>query len=399
VTHKTIIYRIWLAVFFTSTAVAWTVPADFDSDSDVDLSDYGVFLSCYNGPGRPPAARCTRYADFDGDGDVDLSDYGTFLGCYNGPGNLPACPDPRTIVISAGEFQMGDTFDESERNELPVHAVHLDAFRIDRYEVTTQQYVNALNWAYAQGGQIAIIDDTVYKYETGTTYPYCDTFGSHLYSKVVWTGSGFTVVPGRENHPMVIVSWYGAAAYANWRSAMEGRTPCYNLDTWACNFGADGYRLPTEAEWEKAARGLVGGHRFPWSYVDTIHHARANYFSWWEDGAPVYSYDVSPYEGYHPTFDGGALPFTSPVDWFLSNDYSLHDMAGNVLEWCNDWYLSSYYSVSPYENPQGPPSGSGRVLRGGSWSNDAYYCRVAFRGGASPDSRLWNYGFRCAAGT
>ena len=293
------------------------------------------------------------------------------------------------VFIPAGEFLMGDSFGgEGYSGELPRHAVNVDAFYMDKYEVTNQQYADALNWAKGQGNLITVTGGVVYKYNSGTNYPYCDATSSS-YSRITWNGSTFGVVSGKENHPMVQVSWYGAVAYANWRSAMQGRVLCYDLSSWECNFGS-GYRLPTEAEWEKAARGGVADHRFPWSDSDDIQHARANYSS-----SSGYSYDNSPTRGYHPMFSSGDEPYTSPVGYFAANGYGLHDMAGNVWEWCNDWYGGSYYSSSPTNNPCGPSSGTYRVHRGGGWDHDANGCRVAYRiGYCYPVFRLSLLGFR-----
>jgi len=294
-------------------------------------------------------------------------------------------------LIPAGEFLMGDSFNEGGIYELPVHAVYVDAFYMDRYEVTNQQYADALNWARTQGNLITVTSGAIYKYNSGTSYPYCNTTTSSSYSRITWNGSTFGVVAGKENHPMVLVSWYGSAAYANWRSVMEGRTPNYDTTTWACDFAGNGYRLPTEAEWEKAARGGSAGRRFPWSDTDTIQHARANYYS-----SSNYSYDTSPTRGYHPAFSSGGYPYTSPAGYFAPNGYGLYDMAGNVWEWCNDWWGSGYYSISPYDNPRGPTSGSDRVLRGGWWNTRAYNQRCAVRNLGPPGSRSYYIGFRLA---
>jgi formylglycine-generating enzyme len=195
------------------------------------------------------------------------------------------------------------------------------------------------------------------------------------------------------NDPVVCVSWYGAVAYCNWRSEQEGRQPWYNLSTWTCDFTKNGYRLPTEAEWEYAARGGHSNERFPWGI--TITHTQANYFSEWTEGKPVYPYDVNPTEGYHPTWSSdGIFPYTSPVGSFPANGYGLYDMAGNVFVWCNDWYSGTYYSPMPQLNPTGPTTGNWRVLRGGGWDGSSYFCRVSDRNYGYPDYGSDHSGFR-----
>jgi formylglycine-generating enzyme required for sulfatase activity len=277
------------------------------------------------------------------------------------------------VLIPAGEFQMGDHHDGMR--DAPVHAIYVDAFHMDTYEVTKALWDTVRAWGLANG--------------------YTDSYAGG--------GKG-------ADHPVVYVNWYDCVKWCNARSEEEGRTPCYYTDAALTTlyktgevapyvkWDANGYRLPTEAEWEKAARGGTAGRRFPWSDADTIQHARANYCSFWVGGVPFYPYDTSPTEGYHPTFAVGGGPYTSPVGYFAPNGYGLYDMAGNVFEWCNDWYGSTYYSSSPYSNPTGPATGTSRVLRGGGWYLHAYHCRVANRYNYPPDYRVSSHGFRCAAG-
>ena len=121
--------------------------------------------------------------------------------------------------------------------------------------------------------------------------------------------------------------------------------------------------------------------------MDTIQHARANY-----DATPGIPYDTSPTSGYHPDYHSGGQPYTSPVGVFAPNGYGLYDMAGNVYEWCWDWYDGSFYASSPDEDPRGPASGTVRVLRSGSWNY--YDCRVARRGDPFPYIEFFSIGFR-----
>lgn len=299
------------------------------------------------------------------------------------------------VVIPAGDYQMGDSFSvEGDVNERPRHAVHTGKFYMDRAEVTNQQYADGLNWARGQGNLISVNNGVVYQSGSGTTYPYCNVLvgassGTGVpSSQITWNGTAFGVVAGKESYPAVEVSWYGAAAYANWRSAMHGRPLCYDYATWNCNFSA-GYRLPTEAEWERAARGGTEGRRFPWADVDTIDFSRANYYS---SAYPFY--DTVATKGYHPSFSTKGYPYTCPVKQFAANGYGLYGMAGNVWEWCNDWYDAAYYEASPRENPRGPESGSNRVLRGGSWGSVALNLRCAYRSNGVPTYRGMLNGFR-----
>lgn len=298
------------------------------------------------------------------------------------------------VLIPGGTFQMGDHFNEGGSDEVPVHSVTLDSFRVAKYPVTNDQYCEFLNSALEQG-LIIVSSGVVYKSFAWTQYPYCDTSASSPYSQITYDDGVFSVrtKAGRNmnDDPMVMVSWYGAVAYCNWRSLQEGREPCYNLETWECDFSKNGYHLPTEAQWEYAARGGLSGKRFPWG--DTITHAHANY----QADSFAYMYDISPTQGYHPAWKDGIMPYTSPVGSFAPNGYGLYDMAGNVWEWCNDWYSISYYSTSPETDPTGPTLGTDRVLRGGCWNNIAGGCRVAnryYRGPGGRNYSVYGYGFR-----
>ena len=180
------------------------------------------------------------------------------------------------------------------------------------------------------------------------------------------------------------VNWYDCVKWCNARSEREGRPAAYLVGVSAYKTGQSdsvvrnpvaGYRLPTDLEWEYAARGGATGHRFPWSDSDEIQHARANYF-----GTRYFAYDTSPTWNYHPSLDGQETPKTSPAGSFDSNGYRLLDMAGNVMEWCFNWH-SSYLNVA-------------RIACGGSWITYANNCRVGDRSMNLPDNALDFIGFR-----
>jgi sulfatase modifying factor 1 len=205
------------------------------------------------------------------------------------------------------------------------------------------------------------------------------------------------------NHPVQTVNWYDAVKWSNARSQQEGLTPVYYTDTNLTqiyrdgevtpyvNWAANGYRLPTEAEWEKAARGGLIGRRFPWG--DTISENQANYLG----DTNEYSYDLGP-NGYNSIGKIGGEPDTSPVGSFAPNGYGLYDMAGNVVEWCWDWYGTPYAQPST-TNPTGPTTGTDRVERGGVWSYYAVGARCANRSYYSPSAGFsGTVGFRCVKG-
>ena len=194
---------------------------------------------------------------------------------------------------------------------------------------------------------------------------------------------------------MVHVSWYGSVAYCNWRSDQEGYEACYDLSTWECDFSKNGLRLPTEAEWEYAARGGQYSPYFGYPWGNTIEGSQANFGN---SGDP---------------FETGSRPWTAPVGYYdggqipagedMGDMYGLYDMAGNVWEWCNDWYEKRYYDKmpedGPWDNPKGPLETGYRSLRGGGWTLNSEDCQVAKRlnDGFNPDGRYYIFGFRVCA--
>ncbi|MCB9849271.1 MAG: SUMF1/EgtB/PvdO family nonheme iron enzyme [Phycisphaerales bacterium] len=288
------------------------------------------------------------------------------VGCTFGLLALSACLAPAfgadMVLIPAGEFLMGDAFNEGDPGELPRHAVYISAFHVGMYEVTNQEYLAALNWAQTQGDLIAVVDGQVVQPVSKTLLSETSA-GRWSPTPIVWDGESFSVVTGFGNRPVSSVTWYGAAAYCNWLSAMEGRTPSYDTATWVCDYDTDGYRLPTEAEWEKAARGGLTGARYPWG--DTISGIDANY---WESG---------------DDYETLGHPQTTPVGLYFPNEFGLYDTAGNVWEWCNGYLYS--YEQSPYLNPRGTDLVDFRFIRGGSWFHEADNLRTAFRIGLEAD--------------
>jgi sulfatase modifying factor 1 len=282
---------------------------------------------------------------------------------------------------------MGDHHGDGAANEQPVHPVFLDPFNIGTCPTTNLEYAAFLNSASATG-LITVLGGTVYK--AGDDEPYCDTYPTSSESRIVWDEERFSVILGKEHHPVVLVSWYGAAAFANWLSDQEQLTPAYDLETWECDFTTDGYRLPTEAEWECAARGgeYDPYYRFPWG--DEIDGTKANYL---DSGDP---FESEPLPGTTPIgyFNGAQLP----SGYSTANGYGLFDASGNTWEWTNDWHSDTYYSVSPQDNPTGPIVGDSRNIRSGSWnsSEPEHYLRCAVRTDYYPHLR-WNHvGFRIA---
>jgi sulfatase modifying factor 1 len=283
----------------------------------------------------------------------------------------PAADD--MVFIPAGPFTMGDTLD-GESDAAPTN-VYVSAFYMD---------VNLVSYSQWQA---------VYNYATSNGYSF------------VHPGNAQT--NNQPAQPVETVDWYDALKWSNARSQQESLTPVYYTDadltqvftngddgtTIYPNWETNGYRLPTEAEWEKAARGGLSGQRFPWG--DTISESQADYIA---DPNPTnsggYTYDLGPYTGFNTNFDTAHVPFTSPVGYFAPNGYGLNDMAGNLYELCWDWRGTPYGQPTTI-NPTGPPSGINRVLRGGNWESLAIFVRCAYRGYYFPYGANNDFGFRC----
>lgn len=270
---------------------------------------------------------------------------------YLDPGDYPADPlverigdvadvgfdfiDPSTgmefVRVEGWCFQMGDTFGDGGSDEQPVHEVCVDDFYMGKYEVTIDQYRQYLQATGNTGGVDWDDDD-------------CPLRNNSSYSL---SGNKFG---DDDNKPMVEVSWEGARDMARWLSRNSRGE----------------YRLPTEAEWEYAARS--GGKREKYSGGNNVDEV-----AW---------------------YDGNSNDRTHRVGTKAANGLGLHDMSGNVYEWCSDRYDSDYYGTSPRNNPEGPSSGSDRVFRGGGWDGDSRIVRSAYRNWYWPDGTNDGLGFR-----
>jgi formylglycine-generating enzyme required for sulfatase activity len=277
-------------------------------------------------------------------------------------------PPSGMALIPAGLFTMGNTAGDTETDATPTN-VTVSAFYMDVNLVTYSQW------------------QAVYAWATNNGYVFVNA------------GSGKAA-----NHPVVSVDWFDAVKWCNARSQLAGLTPVYYTDKGLtqvytngdngtvvfANWSQTGYRLPTEAEWEKASRGGLIGQRFPWG--NTISESQANYLG----ATAAESYDLGP-NGYNAVFATNGMPYTSPVGYFAANGYGLYDMAGNVFEWCWDWYGTPYGQPTA-TNPTGLGSGIYRVFRGGSWNGEGGNDRCFGRSANYPNAESPYFGFRCVRG-
>ncbi len=270
--------------------------------------------------------------------------------------DLPSGAKPLELVrIPHGTFTMGSPSNEKDRgsDEGPQHQVTLTRdFYMGKYEVTVSQYAAFLEATGSESG-VDWSDSDCPLTRSGGNY----NLRNNTYGKS-W------------DQPMVEVSWYGAVLFCNYLSQKEGLQIVYNENNWDMNENANGYRLPTEAEWEYACRAGTTS-RFYWG--DDLNYTEIDDYAW---------------------YWGNSSSGTKEVGLKLPNDFGLYDMSGNVWEWCTDWYDDDYYSRSPAQNPVNIQSNQYRVLRGGYWDNGAWSCRSAYRGWYYPNDTSNNFGFR-----
>lgn len=279
----------------------------------------------------------------------------------------------RDIEIPGGPFQMGDAFGEGypSDGETPVHEVRVDGFRIDATAVTNSMFA-------------AFVDATGYRTEA-------EQYGSSAVFHLLCTATGSDVLGAAAGAPwwLEIRGAYWAhptGPSSNWRDVPDHPVVHVSHHDALAYCAWAGRRLPTEAEWEYAARGGLNGMRYAWG--DDLTPGGEHRCNIWQGAFPAANIQEDGHLG------------TAPVMSFPPNGYGLYEMAGNIWEWCSDWFLPKYYRNSPTDNPQGPTIGKGRVMRGGSYLCHDSYCnryRVAARTFNTPESSSGNCGFRTVA--
>ncbi len=302
--------------------------------------------------------------------------------------------------ITGGSFMMGDAVGDLPEFCRPVHKVTLSDFLMAKYHVTNAEVVRVFNKAFKKG----LVDIT----EKGivlnghnnellvgfTIEPPVES----LPSEIAFDGNKLTVVPGREHHPCAFISWYGAVVYCNYVSELHGLQPVYDMKTWKADMSKNGYRLPTEAEYEFVASNGGKELKYPWGddmpsfngkpAANVADVSAENYFTplkiWWRFEG------LLPFKDYN---DGYAQ--TSPVDAMAANPMGVHDIAGNVWQWLYDW--EAPYTADEQTDPTGAENGTKRCLRGGGWWNHGWDVnRCSNRDGDYPNFTFNHTGFRLA---
>jgi formylglycine-generating enzyme required for sulfatase activity len=276
----------------------------------------------------------------------------------------------------AAQSGLGRDADYQTVDEQPAHPVTLTVpYEIGKYEVTNRQFADVMNWALDHG-MARISEDRLTDSSGAVCFLRLSGEGGILEAQkgMILRGGRLAPVEGFSDHPVNVVTWYGTAAYANFLSLQSGFEPVYDLRTWSWDQSKNGYRLPTEAEWEYAARGM-----------------ERRFYAWGNEMTP----DRNLHGATHPV---GLLENASPM--------GAYDMTGNVWEWCWDWYGREYYGVSPEKDPAGPDAGDDRppynvgvptkVWRGGGFlaAMNSGYLRVAKRWSSAPDDAFAETGFR-----
>jgi formylglycine-generating enzyme required for sulfatase activity len=281
------------------------------------------------------------------------------------------------VFVKGGSFMMGDFAGDGKENEKPQHEVCVDAFYVCKYEVTVGEF---REFSEATGYRTTAETDGGAKIFNGRMMVHD--------SLACWDRVNFAQT---EQHPVVCVTWYDAIEYCNWRSEQGGLAPCYtgSGDDVTCDFTAEGFRLPTAAEWEYAARSRGLNYKYAWGNEDPyVNNERAANIR--DEAAKRTWYGVLTY--WHDYDDG--YVFSSPVGTFAPNELGLHDISGNVYEWCWDWFADGYYKDSRTANPRGPEVGTMRCCRDVGYGCLPASMRVVSRGKAEPGFRFLHGGFR-----